>query len=92
MPGTGDALGPYVLGDRLGDGAFGSVFRAHRHGANLSVPVVVKLPHDPASAESALTEAETWLRASGHPNVVPVQDAGFYDSKFLLVTEYVSGG
>ncbi len=92
MPRLGDSLGPYILDAKLGEGAFGAVFRAHRHGSNLQVPVVVKVARDPLAGPAVLREAETWLRASGHPNIVPVQDAGVYDGQCILVTEYVSGG
>ncbi len=92
MARVGEQYGPYRLEERLGSGSFGAVFRATREGG-VPIPVAVKIPHDQAAgAAEFLKEAEVWVRAAGHPNVVPVQDAAVYDDDFVLVSEYVEGG
>jgi serine/threonine-protein kinase len=65
--------------------------------------VAIKVPYQQALADDdLLTEAHTWLRASGHPNVVPVLSADFYvvrdqqgqpvQQLFALVSEFIDGG
>ncbi len=89
---VGDVLGPYRLEERLGSGSFGTVFRATRQ-AGVEIPVALKVAHDQSDgAQAFLREAELWVRASGHPNVVPVQDAAVYDNELVLVSELVAGG
>ena len=96
------SLGPYVVRERLGAGAYGAVFRAQTSD-RLGRSVAIKVPYQQALADDdLLTEAHTWLRASGHPNVVPVLSADFYvvrdqqgqpvQQLFALVSEFIDGG
>lgn len=93
MPGTGEQLGPYLLGEELGRGSFGRVFRAARVDGLRPVPVAVKIPHslDPADA-AFLREADAWLKIEGHANVVPLLDVRIEQGYGILVSELVTGG
>src|SRR3954468_11551061 len=89
----GDAVGPYILVRALGRGAFGEVWLAERRGSLLTTQVALKLPHDTAvDLDDIRREAQSWLRASGHPNVVPVLEAEVYDGQVVIASEYVAGG
>ena len=97
---AGDEIGQYVLQARLGSGGFGSVWKAIRKGSLIEIPVAVKVSHEDLSSENGgdravqqlLAEARAWVSASGHRNVVPVQDAGIWDGHLLLVSELMTDG
>jgi serine/threonine-protein kinase len=88
-------LGPYVLLDRLGQGAMGRVYRAvHRHLAR-AVAVKVIRPDllknwDPESLSRFYQEMQAVGRLS-HPNVVHAYDAGPLGATYFLAMEYVPG-
>ncbi|MEU8695994.1 serine/threonine-protein kinase [Streptomyces sp. NPDC048665] len=83
----------YRLGDALGRGAMGEVWRAFDE--TLSRPVAVKwlLPQDadPTAASRFRLEAQTAGRLS-HPHVVGVRDFGEYENRLFLVMDLVEGG
>ncbi|MCW3096624.1 MAG: Serine/threonine protein kinase [Chthonomonadaceae bacterium] len=86
-------IGPYTLMRLLGRGGFGEVWLAEKRGALMTTQVAVKLPLDPNPDLNAIRhEAQTWLRASGHPNVLPVIEADIYDGQVVIVSEYASAG
>ncbi len=88
-----DKIGPYTLVKRLGQGASGIVWLAERRGALLTTQVALKLPFDEeANLETITKEAQVWLAATGHPNVLPVIEADMYDGQVVIVSEYASGG
>ncbi len=88
----GVQLGPYLLQQELGRGAFGVVFRAVKAGP-VPIPVALKVALLPTgTADEFLMEAGVWVRASGHKNVVPIQEAGIYDGMVVLVSEFIEGG
>jgi predicted ATPase len=90
---AGDTIGPYTLIRTLGRGAFGEVWLAERRSSLITTQVALKLPLDAnADLEAIRTEAQVWLRASGHPNIVPLIDAEVYAGQVLIASEYVSGG
>src|ERR1043166_7516308 len=67
-----DQIGPYTLVRRLGQGSSGIVWLAERRGKLMTTQVAIKLPlEEDASLESISKEAQLWLAASGHPNVLP---------------------
>lgn len=88
-------LGPYVLLDRLGQGAMGRVYRAvHRHLAR-GVAVKVIRPDllkdwDPDNLSRFYQEMQAVGRLS-HPNVVHAYDAGPLGATYFLAMEYVAG-
>src|ERR1051326_6604840 len=90
---AGDTIGPYTVVRPLGRGAFGEVWLAERRSSLLTTQVALKLPLDvETDLEEIRQEAQVWLRASGHPNVVPVLDAEVYDGQVVIASEYVAGG
>src|ERR1051326_6322830 len=90
---AGDTIGPYSHVRTLGRGSFGEVWLAERRSSLITTQVALKLPFDAsADLEQIRLEAQVWLRASGHPNVVPVLDAEVYGGQVVIASEYVAGG
>lgn len=81
------------LGDRLGQGGFGTVYRG-RHLA-LDVDVAIKLitgvDLDSGGIEYALKEARLMARLD-HPNLLRIFDAGRSGTSIYFVLELMSGG
>lgn len=90
---AGRSLGPYKLVRCLGEGGFGQVWLGERQGAFATTYAAIKVPYFfPDLHAFVENEARTWVRASGHPNVVPIIEADFYGDTVAIVSEYVSGG
>ena len=88
-----NTIGPYTLVSSLGRGGFGEVWLAERRSSLLTTRVALKLPIlDVADIEQVRQEAQVWLQASGHPNIVPVLDAEVYDGQVVIASEYIAGG
>lgn len=86
-------IGPYDLERILGSGAFGEVWLGKRHGKLATTEVAIKIPRTSEQTCRILQEeAGSWVRASGHPNVVPIIEADIYDGQMAIVSEYVEGG
>lgn len=83
----------YVLGEELGRGGMGIVYRAHDE--QLNRPVAVKLLADTLAQDEDLRERfvrEARLAAQvQHPNVVSVYDTGEDEGRPFIVTELVTG-
>lgn len=89
----GTNVGVYTLIGRLGEGAFGEVWRGQRIGRLATTDVAIKIPRSNAvSASMIRQEAQSWVRASGHPNVVPIIEADIYDGVVGIVSEFIDGG
>jgi len=89
---TGTTVGGFVLGELLGRGGFGAVYRS-RHPA-LAIDVAVKLIDVHALAtdpERVLAEARLMARLD-HPNLLRVLDAGASGAWVYLVLELMDGG
>ncbi len=91
--GTGSRLGGYVLGDLIGRGGMGVVYKAtHVH---LGREVALKLLAPEFSQHSDFRERflrESRLAASlDHPNVVTVYDAGDFEGTLYIAMRYVEG-
>jgi tetratricopeptide (TPR) repeat protein len=82
----------FTLLDRLGQGAFGSVWKALD--TELDRTVAVKIPR---KDDLSSTEAEQFLREARaaaqlrHPNIVPVHEVGRDDGTLYIVSDFIEG-
>lgn len=89
---AGDKIGPYVLVRKLGQGSFGVVWLAERHGM-VKTQFALKMPLDnEIDLESFRAEAAIWAKATGHINVLPIIEADVYDGQIVIVSEYLMDG
>ena len=83
----------YRIASKLGEGGMGEVWLATD--TKLSRPVAVKLLSghvaDPAARRRFQREAQM-ASSLNHPHIVTVYDAGDFEDRQYLVTEYVDGG
>lgn len=90
---TKDNIGPYTLVKQLGRGAFGVVWLAERRGAIATTQVALKVTlDDNPDIEALRQEAELWVKAGGHPNVLPIIEAELYDGQVVIASEYAPDG
>lgn len=90
---AGDRLGRYTLIKKLGSGAFGTVWLGERRTAIISTMVALKISLDyDVNLEIIKQEADVWVRASGHPNVLPIIEADIYDDRLVMASEYAPDG
>src|ERR1043165_2823898 len=86
-------IGPYNLINKLGHGTFGVVWLAEKQTTIATTRVALKLPRDEdIDLEMFRYEADIWVQASGHPNVLPLIDADVYDGQAVIVSEYAPDG
>lgn len=89
----GQQFGPYVLLQELGRGTFGVVWLANRPGAIATTQFALKFPlSDKVDKDVVTKEAQLWVRASGHPNIIPVFEASVYSNQIVIVSEYAPEG
>lgn len=90
---TGQRLGVYELQAPLGAGGMGVVYRALD--TKLNRPVAIKFLSvevaDRAARRRFQREAQT-ASSLNHPHILTVHDAGEFDGRQYLVTEFVDGG
>src|SRR6185436_6289530 len=89
----GDVILHYRVGERLGAGGMGVVFRAED--TRLGRPVALKflsaeLESDPESRARILREAQA-ASALRSPNIAVTYDIAEYDGSVFIVMEYVEG-
>jgi serine/threonine protein kinase len=92
-----ERIGKYLIGEELGRGAGGVVYKSYDPFVRRDVAVKLarqqgeaKAPEDSEEAQAFFAEA----RAAGmlqHPNIVTLHDAGAEGDLFYLVMEYVDG-
>ena len=94
-PLSGQTLGgKYLLGELLGKGGFGAVYRAENQMLGRPQAIKVLLEehfNDSKFRERFLREART-LAALDHANIVHVDELGVQDNLVYLVMPYLSGG
>jgi serine/threonine protein kinase/tetratricopeptide (TPR) repeat protein len=90
---TGTLIGTYRIDGPLGAGGMGIVYRATD--TKLNRPAAIKvLPEnlaDPEARRRFQREAQM-VSSLNHPHIVTVYDAGEYQDRQFLITEYVDGG
>ncbi len=94
--GTPKTIGRYEIVDELGQGAMGSVFRAHDPSMDRMVALKTILmgallgAHGDEFRQRFYREARA-AGALAHPGIVPVFDVGEHEGQPYLVMEYVNG-
>jgi ligand-binding sensor domain-containing protein len=86
-------LGAYRLGERIGGGGMGEVFRGvNVHDGTLAA-VKVLFPHQTVDAESRrrLAREGELVAAIRHPNVVRLLERGEHDGRLYLAMELLAG-
>lgn len=87
-------LGSYELGDRIGEGAFGTIYRATQPAVGREVAIKVvraELANDPEFVRRFEVEAQTIARLE-HPHIVPLYDFWREPGGAYLVMRYLAGG
>jgi hypothetical protein len=89
----GGRVGDYVLGERLGSGGMGVVFRARHIVSGREVALKgVPCHGDEAALARFQREAAAQATVDAHPNVIRIHDAGLAGSSGYLAMELASGG
>src|SRR5882724_1650135 len=90
---AGDQIGPYTLKTKLGTGGFGVVWLAERRTSIATTLAALKIPLDTGvDIEAVKREADLWVQASGHPNVLTIIEANIYDGQIIIASEYAPDG
>jgi serine/threonine protein kinase len=89
VAGKGLSVGEYVLDEKIGQGAFGEVWRAH-HRAWTDQLAAVKIPTDPTYLRQLKSEGFS-LHRLAHPNIVRVIGFDPAGAPPYLMTELVNG-
>src|SRR5437764_1020419 len=89
MPLPNQRLGEYILVDKIGQGAFGEVWRAQHH-AWADQIVAIKIPTEPQYVRNLQREGHAVHRLS-HPNIVKAIAFDPFNDPPYFVTEYVPG-
>jgi len=90
---AGALIGAYRVEAPLGEGGMGTVYRATD--TKLNRPIAIKLISDEFADVAARRrfQREAQLASSlNHPHILTVYDAGEYEGRQYLVTEFVDGG
>ena len=86
---TGDRISEYVLRDKLGQGGFGSVWKAE-HSQIPGKFVAIKIPNSPESMELLKHEA-VFQHQLEHPNIVRTIGLDTEHNPPYFVMEFVEG-
>lgn len=86
-------LGPYVLGDPIGRGGMGAVYRARDGAKGVDVALKIVRPEllDLGQSAARFEREVAITRRLDHPGIVPVLDAGETDGMPWLAMELVPG-
>jgi len=89
---SGRMIGHFQLIDRLGQGAFGEVWKARD--TELDRPVAIKIPRNQDLSE---TERELFLREARaaaqvrHSNIVAVHEIGRHEGQIYIAADFIDG-
>jgi serine/threonine protein kinase/Flp pilus assembly protein TadD len=89
----GVQIGSYRIEAPLGEGGMGTVYRALD--TKLNRPVAIKVLSDDladAAARRRFQREAQMASSLNHPHILTVHDAGEYEGRQYLVTEFVDGG
>lgn len=92
----GEALGRYIVIERLGEGAMGAVYSAYD--PELDRKVAIKILRRQESDATELRRQARFVREAkaiarlAHPNVVGIFDVGVDHGRVFLAMEYLAGG
>ena len=89
----GAALPRFEIGEVLGEGALGIVYRAEDReiGRTVAIKVMATKPENPEFAERFMREVSAMARLN-HPNVVTIFDHGTTERFHFLIMEWMEGG
>jgi len=93
----GDKIGDYTLVRFLGRGQFGVVWLAEKQISVSQRKVRHALKFlssfgDEVTLKSVQAEIDTWVEASGHPNVMSVLDMLTHSQHIVIASEFADGG
>ncbi|MCA8938820.1 MAG: serine/threonine protein kinase, partial [Planctomycetes bacterium] len=90
----GRRVGAYIVGDPIGKGGMGRLYRAWDTRLNRSVALKVLAGAEALSAENVerFRREVRVLTKLSHPSIVPLLDAGEFDGQPYFVMEFVEGG
>jgi len=84
-------VGRYLLGEPLGEGGMGIVYKAHDPDLDRLIAIkFLHTTHSPGAQARLLREAQAMARLS-HPNVATAFDVGVHDGRIFLAMELVDG-
>ncbi|MBI3209116.1 MAG: protein kinase [Candidatus Solibacter usitatus] len=84
---------PYRIEEKIGEGGMGSVYRAFD--TKLNRPVAIKFLSNEladATARHRFQREAQMASSLNHPHILTVHDAGEFEGRQYLVTEYIDGG
>jgi formylglycine-generating enzyme required for sulfatase activity len=88
-----DKVGPYILIKFLGRGSFGEVWLGEKRTKFATTQCALKFPDmNKVDFEAIHKEAAMWVKASGHPNVLPIIESDEYDGHIVIVSELALEG
>jgi serine/threonine protein kinase len=89
--------GRYVIEEKIGEGAFGAVYRArYEDNKMFALPLVIKFLKEKGLDNKRVVdkfrqEAEALARLDNHPGIVGLLDAGEFHNIPYIVLQYVNG-